>query len=108
MLDINAPDLLVGTCLRVKNVSDDHYTGTIWRVGRALAEVNDKDKLEAELIAMMKNEKLDTYNRLLLAYVFSNYNSYLTDENRKKINKVTLRETIKTMPVFVRDAWKKQ
>ncbi len=53
-LDINANDLLLGTCLRVQNVGGHHYWGSISRVGRALTDVSDKDKLEAELMTMIQ------------------------------------------------------
>ncbi len=45
-LDIPAIDLLLGTCLRVDNVSEQHYRGAIGRVGRALADAEDKATLE--------------------------------------------------------------
>jgi hypothetical protein len=107
-LDIPAIDLLLGTSLRVDNVSDKHYRGSISRVGRALADASDKDQLEKRLIAMIKDEKLDPYNRLLMAYLFNNYAENLEDESRKNASKRKLEGALKLMPEYVRTVWAKE
>ncbi len=107
-LDIDALDLLLGTSLRVENVSDNHYWGSINRVGRALADASDKDALEKRLITMMQNETLDPYNRLLMAYLFSNYAHNLEEENLKTAALQKLESTMASMPEFIGEIWKKK
>ncbi|MFZ6010343.1 MAG: hypothetical protein ACOYXT_08330 [Bacteroidota bacterium] len=106
-LNIQATDLMLGTCLRVQNVSDHHYWGSIGRVGRALADAADKDKLEAQILQMIKDDKLDTYNRLLLAYLLNNYAHNLDDDNRKNACKKTLDETMDQLSPPLKAAWEK-
>lgn len=106
-LDIPAIDLLLGTSLRVDHVSDNHYWGSIGRIGRALADATDKDQLEKRLLSMIQDEKLDPYNRLLMAYLFDNYAYNLDDEDRKKESKKKLDEAIEAMPEFMREVWGK-
>lgn len=97
-LDLNTLDLLIGTCLRSTNVSDNHYRGDIGRIGRALSETKKKDELEERLLSMVKDEQLDLYNRLLIAYLFENYNHHLPDGSRKKENVSRFRDALTSLP----------
>jgi hypothetical protein len=108
MLDIDAIDLLVGTSLRVENVSDNHYWGSIGRVGRALADAEDKDQLETRLLAMIGNKDLDPYNRLLTAYLFDNYAHNLDDETRKKQCLQSLEDSVNALPSYISEVWNKK
>ncbi len=104
-LDIPAVDLLIGTSLRVSNVSENHYWSSIRRTGRALADAFDKDALEDRLVTMISDAKLDPFNRLLMAYLFSNYIYNLEDGIRKSSGQEKLKTAVETMPQFVREAW---
>ncbi|MEQ1587201.1 MAG: hypothetical protein ABL895_15035 [Cyclobacteriaceae bacterium] len=106
-LDIPAIDLLIGTCLRVENVNENHYWGAIGRVGRALADAEDKAALEQRLLAMVQDEKLDPYNRLLFAYLFSNYAHNLDEESHVAACLKELDKAVNTLPDFVKVVWKK-
>ncbi|HEU5292198.1 MAG TPA: hypothetical protein VFU05_16220 [Cyclobacteriaceae bacterium] len=106
-LDIPAIDLLLGTTLRVENVSDNHYFGSINRTGRALADTADKAALEKRLIAMMSDPALDPYNRVLLTYLFDNYAYNLDDETQKGAALATLNKVIATMPEYMREVLKR-
>ena len=97
-LDINVLDLLIGTALRAQHVSDNHYFGDIGRIGRALSESHQKDVLEERLLAMIQDADLDLFNRLLMAYLFKNYNYHLQDETRKKENANRLMKAADTLP----------
>lgn len=108
LLDIDAIDLLVGTSLRVENVSDNHYWGSIGRIGRALADTGDKDQLEQRLLAMIGNNSLDPYNRLLTAYLLHNYAHSLEDEARKKQCVQKLEDSIRELPTYIADVWNKK
>jgi hypothetical protein len=107
-LDINAVDLLLGTALRVNKVSDHHYFGSIGRLGRALANTEDKDALEKRLLSIMQYENLDLFNRLLITYLFDNYSYNLEDASRKEASKKKLTDAIQHMPESIRDVWKKR
>lgn len=106
-LHINAPDLLIGTALRASDVSGNHYIGDIGRVGRALSESSGKQELEDRILSMVQDEQLDLYNRLLMAYLFGNYNHYLQDETLKKENAARLLKAVATLPEAVRKVFEK-
>lgn len=99
-LNINATDLLIGTCLRSSTVSDNHYHGDISRIGRALAESHDLDAVSTRLLAMIKDDQLDLFNRLLTVYVFNHFNYNLPEDavERRKANVAELQAAIATLP----------
>lgn len=70
VLNINVSDLLLGIVLRVNNPSENHYFGSIRRIGRSLSESKDKGVIECEMLSMIKSKELDDYNRLLVYYLF--------------------------------------
>lgn len=106
-LQLNALDLLIGTSLRSMNVSDNHYFGDIGRVGRALSEMAKKQELERRLLSMVEDEQLDLYNRLLMAYLFDNYNYHLQDDVRKKENANRFRDAVATLPHGIAKSFEK-
>ncbi|SHG67586.1 hypothetical protein SAMN04488109_1355 [Chryseolinea serpens] len=107
-LDIPAVDLLLGTTLRVQNVSDNHYQSSIGRAGRALSDAEDKDALETQLTDMICNASLDPYNRLLTAYLFSNYAYNLSDNVRRDTSLEKLNHAVRTLPEDARRVWSKK
>lgn len=107
-LDIPAVDLLIGTCLRVDNVSELHYWGAIGRVGRALADAEDKATLEQRLLTMVKDETLDPYNRLLFAYLVNNYAQNLDDKPQATACLNQLDQAVNSFPDFVKVVWSKE
>lgn len=106
MLDIHAEDLLIGASLRSSNTSEGHYYTDISRTGRAFAESANLDALKERLLNMVRDEKLDLFNRLLMAYLYDNHNYYLADEEQKRQNKKMLAEEVKTMPEFIARTFK--
>lgn len=106
MLDIHAEDLLIGASLRSSNTSAGHYYGDISRIGRAFSESANLDALKERLLNMVRDEELDLFNRLLMAYLFDNHNYYLTDEEQKRQNKKMLADAVKTMPEFIARTFK--
>ena len=97
-LGINVPDLLLGISLRVENTADNHYFGNIGRLGRALAETKYQDEIEQKMLSMIEDKDLDTYNRIVLYFLFKNYNYNLKEDNRKKQNVEKLKKAVKSMP----------
>jgi hypothetical protein len=106
-LDIHAVDLLIGTSLRVENVSENHYWGSINRVGRALSDASDKPALESRLLAMIHDDKLDIYNRLLIAYLFDHYAYNLEDEQEKEVAIKKLKSALLKAPASIQSAFEK-
>lgn len=98
VLDINVPDLILGTALRVENVSSNHYFSSINRIGRALSETKDPGMIEDRLLAMIADDSLDDFNRLLMYYVFHHYNYGLTEPDRQEANYERLMVAVATMP----------
>jgi hypothetical protein len=97
-LNIQATDLLLGTCLLASNTGVNHYYGDIGRTGRSLSETGNKTALENRLLAMIQDPGLDRYNRLRMAYLFDNYNYYLKDEGRKKTNRENFLKALDSLP----------
>jgi hypothetical protein len=72
-LNINVLDLLLGISLRYDHASENHYWGSIRRVGRALSETSQPEAAEAALLAAIGDSSLDDYNRVLFYYLYANY-----------------------------------
>jgi hypothetical protein len=106
-LDIPAVDLLLGTCLRVDNVSENHYFSSIGRTGRALTDADDKPALEARLLTMVRDDKLDPYNRLLIVYLFSNYAYSFDNKEQTQARLNDLGMATNDLPDFVKTVWRK-
>ncbi|MBX2905331.1 MAG: hypothetical protein KF744_04785 [Taibaiella sp.] len=101
-LNIDVISLLLGIALRIDNPSGNHYIGSISRIGRAFSESSTPDEVEAAIAAVIKNEKLDDYNRLLTYYLYRSYIFYLTDSARKRKNIASLRKLVATLPPQIR------
>ncbi|KAF2516500.1 hypothetical protein [Flavobacterium foetidum] len=101
VLDINVLDLILGISLRVDNPSKNHYYSSINRVGRALSESSNTELVETSLLDMIADNELDDYNRVLMFYLFENYNYNLKDENTKKLNQSKLKLAVAKMPSYI-------
>ena len=100
-LDINVIDLILGISLRVENPSQNHYYGSIGRLGRALAETENRAILEAKMLEMIEDETLDSYNRIILCYLFMNYSYHLKDDDTKTQGLKKLKKAIKSLPHYL-------
>lgn len=101
VLDINTLDLILGISLRIENPAKNHYFSSIGRVGRALSESRNPRLAETAILSMISDSDLDDYNRILLYYLFDNYNYNLADENAKKANQSKLKNAIASMPDYI-------
>jgi len=97
-LNINVLDLIIGISLRVENPSNNHYYGSIRRIGRALSETKNKEEVETQLFSIIKNSELDFYNRVLGFYIIDNYIYNLTNENEQLRLKSELKDAIASLP----------
>ncbi|MES2574160.1 MAG: hypothetical protein V4572_04415 [Bacteroidota bacterium] len=101
VLDINVLDLILGISLRIENPSKNHYFSSINRVGRALSESGNPRLMETTVLNMISDNDLDDFNRILMYYLFDNYNHNLTDENTKKLNQTKLQLAVSNMPDYI-------
>ncbi len=106
-LDIHASDLLLGTCFRIANVSDNHYRGDISRIGRALTDTQDPEMVEAQIASIIRDDSLDPYNRLIFVYLLSHYAENLSDDARKASVKAELKALIEALPTYIRTVLEK-
>jgi hypothetical protein len=101
VLDINVLDLIIGISLRVENPSSNHYYGSINRIGRALSESKFRNEIETMLLDMIKDNELDDYNRVLMYFLFDNYNYSIEDKNLQSVNKIKLKEAVLRLPEYI-------
>nr|WP_315253116.1 hypothetical protein [uncultured Flavobacterium sp.] len=101
ILDINTLDLILGISLRIENPAKNHYFSSIDRVGCALSESKNLKLAETAILSMISDSDLDDYNRILMYYLFDNYNYNLADENAKKLNKSKLQLAVSNMPDYI-------
>jgi hypothetical protein len=105
-LNLNIVDLMLGLTLRAENVADNHYYGTIWRLGWALTESKEKNNFEEKAITMMKDETLDEFNRGLIFLLYTTYINHL-DEAEAVLKTKTLKETAASFPLFIQSSIQK-
>lgn len=101
VLDINVLDLLLGISLRIENPSKNHYYGSIGRIGRALSETEKANEIEAKMLEMIADNQLDDYNRILMYYLFLNYNHNLENEEKQTVNKEKLTAAVNKLPEYL-------
>lgn len=87
-LNLNVVDLMLGLTLRAQDLPENHYYGTIWRLGWALTESRERKRFEESAITMIKDDRLDDFNRGLIYILYASYLTRLDDqqEARSKIN----------------------
>jgi hypothetical protein len=101
LLDINVLDLLLGISLRIENPNKNHYYGSIGRIGNALSETKNSNEIETKMLQMISDNQLDDYNRILIYYLFLNYNNSLKNQEKQITNKQKLSEAVKNLPHFI-------
>lgn len=99
-LDLDIVDLMLGLTLRSGNVAPNHYYGTIWRMGWALTESKEKDAFEKKALAMIKDDRLDEFNRGLVFLLYKTYLSYL-DEKEALPKIKSLKQDVTSFPGFM-------
>lgn len=102
-LDINTLDLLFGTLLRIENPSVHHYFSSPGRIGRALTDIEDKDRVEDLMSAMIEDDRLDFLNRSIVYFTFDSYLHHLEDKSQHRSASRKLKKSISSLPSFVRE-----
>lgn len=108
-LELNMPELMIGICLRVENPGQNHYFGSVGRVGRALAESTHREDIEAQIRKGIADKHLDDFNRLVLYYLYSNLKHWAagtgeTKEEQAEIDKsvkAQLRKVAGDLPLYL-------
>lgn len=100
-LNINVDDLLLGTSFRFENPVENHYFSSISRLGRAISESKDRGKFTDFILGAIADNDLDDYNRVLMYYLFLNFNQYLDSENDKIQNLEKLKVSVQKMPEYL-------
>lgn len=101
VLDTIVLALFLDISFRIENPSKNHYFSSISRVGRALSESGNPRLVEITILNMISDNDLDDFNRILMYYLFDNYNHNLTDENAKKLNQYELQLAVSKMPDYI-------
>lgn len=101
-LDIDVLNLLLGTSLRIENPAKNHYYGNIGRLGRAITESKDKSTFESTILAMIEDNELDDYNRILAYFLYISYNNYLTDIAEQQNNLKKVRTAVSKLPDYLK------
>ncbi|GAB4395902.1 MAG: hypothetical protein OHK0053_07520 [Microscillaceae bacterium] len=99
-LNLDIPALMLGIVLEVENPSQNHYFGSVRRVGRALAETQEAQKIEAALLEMLADPQLDDYNRMMAYFLSLNYAEYLPDARKMEFDNA-LRRTTAFLPDYM-------
>lgn len=101
-LNINVPDLIFGISLRTSNPAENHYYGSIRRLGRAIAESKDRDQFEKEIKSMISDTMLDDYNRVLMFYLFVNLQYHKDNNAERKFDSRPVEKVRRSLPKYLR------
>jgi len=85
-LHLDIVDLMIGLSLRASNTAKHHYNGTIWRLGWALTESKDSSLFELKAKEILKDNRVDMFNRGLIFLLYQTFLYSLPDRlnaNRK-------------------------
>lgn len=101
-LGIQTIDLLLGICMHARDLPENHYFGSLGRVGRALVEYSRPDELEATLTTLIADRRLDDFNRLWMYNLYGEYVDYLPDDTaRKTAAQRSLEAAGKSLPAYL-------
>lgn len=98
VLDINVLDLIMGISFRIENSAQNHYYGNIRRIGRALAETQNRSVVESQLLSIIEDKELDLYNRVLGYFICMGYIHNLSDKTDKSRLSAELKKSIDSLP----------
>ncbi len=100
-LEIDVFRLLIGSSLRVENVNQNHYQSSVGRIGRSLSEAQNRRLFENKIISMIKDEKLDNYNRYLIYLLYVNYIHSISNQAIRWFKIVSLKLGFWRYPKFL-------
>jgi hypothetical protein len=103
-LRLDVVDLILGLSLRAANLPDNHYEGTVWRLGWAMSESKDKDLFEKKAIRMLKDDRLDAFNRGLIFILLASYFHHLDDAHAAEQKIDSLQDQANEFPEYLKTA----
>lgn len=89
-LDININKLLLGSNIKVYDTINKHYFSSSNKVGKAYASLNQKyqKQFEEKVINILKNKKIDAFNKLNFYNTLISYRFYISNTiHKEKITK---------------------
>ena len=98
-IDIDILSLILGISLRIDKPAENHYYGSIGRIGRALSESDQLNDFHSIMSKMMNDASLDDFNKILIYYLWKNANAYASDEDRSKVSR-KLKEVVAGLPEY--------
>jgi hypothetical protein len=103
-LDLDVRTLLLGSNMRTAATSTAHYFSDGSKVAKAFTALKetDKDFFEATVENLMKDEKVDAFNKLHFYNTLSYYHYFLEDSPRKENVAQKLEKMSAFMPVSIR------
>lgn len=93
-LNIDVPALLLGSLLSIQSKHSHHYFKDHQKLAKALKEAKDKEYILEQVLTMIQEEQLDTYNRYKAAHL---YLEYLLEKRHIEDNKANFLEEVKTL-----------
>lgn len=101
-LNLNVMDLMLGLTMRAQNMADNHYYGSIWRLGWALTESKDRKAFEAKVYEILKDPELDEFNRGLVFLLYTSYAVRLPDTKEAAAVIAQLKQDEQLFPASLR------
>jgi hypothetical protein len=106
LLNLDVVDLMIGLSLRADNTADNHYNGTIWRLGWALTESKDSSLFEQKAKQLMQDNQLDEFNRGLIFLLYRTYVYSLPGWENANRKIETMKSDVFKYPPFIESAIK--
>jgi hypothetical protein len=103
-LNLDVVDLILGLSLHATNLPDYHYQGTVWRLGWAMSESKDKDLFENKVLQMLKDDRLDDFNKGLVLILLQSYLNQLDDAGLANEKIRQLKSQTDCFPACLREA----
>jgi len=91
----------MGISLSASNLSDNHYQGSINRMGRALAEAKSRDAIVDTILFGLADDQLDSYNKVRLYFLIANMPYFINDEIEKQEFVLMINSELRKLPAFL-------
>ncbi len=102
-LDLNLPDLLLGSCLAVEGAGPYHHSIDVWRAAAVFVSGKSsvRKEVEQKLLDMISDKELDDYNRSQMYFVYEHISERLVSEVSTK-NDDRLAVAVGTLPTYLK------
>ncbi|MBC7552411.1 MAG: hypothetical protein H7257_00375 [Taibaiella sp.] len=90
--------LLTGMAFSISDGAANHYTCSIWKIGRALADCKNTEYAEEVLFAAISDTTLDLYNRIVFMRLAMEYIHNTNDSLRKQELLIRLKKGASNLP----------